>query len=442
MRERYSINRLIEALDYLVDERVGVIRVLEEIQREPGTPEFFHVYAEACNTGAFTPNNNFRYTGGASANRMRAVGKAIGEAVERYCGAIYNVEELPLHSYDSAPFPCVEPERFSLYSEDQYNSPGFSWVPFTRRTTVRWAGAFDPLTGESLHVPAAMVYIPYFYYLDSGDSPIVEPISTGLAAHLSPEEAALSAVCEAVERDAFSIAWQAKLAPPQIVIETLSDENYDLVKRFERVGAAVTLFNVTLDSGIPSVLSVLRTQGPSASAFVVAASSDPSPEKAIQNSLEELTHTRRYSQIIRDRVKGFDPGPNFENVKEQADHLNYWGDPKNSAGSAFLFKSKKRVEFDDLPNLSTGDPKRDVRALCEKIRETGHRTLLLDLTTEDVARCGFSTVRAVIPGYHPMFLGHAIRSLGGTRLWEVPQKLGYPGVTREGGDNPFPHPFP
>ena len=71
-----------------------------------------------------------------------------------------------------------------------------------------------------------------------------------------------------------------------------------------------------------------------------------------------------------------------------------------------------------------------------------HRVLLAELTTPDVGGLGLSVVRAVIPGFHQLFMGHALRCLGGTRLWEVPQQLGYPGVTREGGDNPAPHPYP
>jgi len=95
-----SANRLIQTLDFLVDKRVGIIGLLEEIHREPGTPEFFHFYAEACNTGAFVTQKNFKYTGGAAADRTRAIGKAVGEAVERYCGAIYDVEEFPLTSFE------------------------------------------------------------------------------------------------------------------------------------------------------------------------------------------------------------------------------------------------------------------------------------------------------------------------------------------------------
>jgi ribosomal protein S12 methylthiotransferase accessory factor len=60
-----------------------------------------------------------------------------------------------------------------------------------------------------------MVFMPYYYYHGTEDSPILQPISTGMACHCSPAEAAITAVCEVIERDAFSITWQAMLAPPR-----------------------------------------------------------------------------------------------------------------------------------------------------------------------------------------------------------------------------------
>ena len=66
---RDSFRRLIGVLDYLVDDKVGLIRRLGETPREPGIGEFFFWYAQASDTSAFTPNQNFGNTGGASAVR-------------------------------------------------------------------------------------------------------------------------------------------------------------------------------------------------------------------------------------------------------------------------------------------------------------------------------------------------------------------------------------
>src|SRR6266487_1329103 len=224
-----ATTRLSEIFDDLVDDRVGIIRSVKEVPREPGSPEFFHFYGQACNTRAFSEQKNFGSTGGASTKREVAMAKAIGEAVERYCSAIYQIEDFPLWSYEDTPFPCVSPQVFALYSETQYQQPGFPYVAFTDMTKVRWVQALDLQMAERVYVPACMVYVPYFFDAEGGESAIAQRISTGLACHCSFAEAAVSAICEVVERDAFTITWQAGMGRQQIRIDTLSERNRDLV---------------------------------------------------------------------------------------------------------------------------------------------------------------------------------------------------------------------
>jgi ribosomal protein S12 methylthiotransferase accessory factor len=437
-----GLRRLIDVLDLIVDEHVGIIGHLDFVPRQSGDPDFFQFGARACNTGAFSRERNFYNTGGASSDREQAAAKAIGEAVERYCGALFDVEEFPLSSFEAASFPCVLPQEFALYSPEQYEQPGFPWVPFDESTPVRWAPAIAPSTGETVYVPAAMVFVPYFYYQGTGDSPIVQPISTGLSCHLSPAEAAVHAVCEVIERDAVTITWQARLSHPQVRVETLSEENQDLVRRFERTGDSVTLLDITLDAGVPICLAVLCGGLPERAALVVAGAADVDSERAVRKSLEELEHTRRYSQRMKSYWPRLVPEADYSNVKDQSSHLNFWCDPANVRHADFLVASQHRVNFGDLCCPATGNPLRDLRMLAEKVRATGHRILLVDLTTPDVSELGLAVVRAIIPGYHPLYMGYRTRATGGRRLWETPQKLGYLGISRKTGDNPFPHPYP
>jgi ribosomal protein S12 methylthiotransferase accessory factor len=430
-----------EALPLLVDDHVGVVHQVQEVPTEPGSPNFFHYAAKACNTSAFAGQVNFSNTGGASTHRPVAVAKAVGEAVERYCAALYQAQDLPLCSYREADFACVHPGDFALHSADQYDSPGFPWVPFTEDTPIRWTPAQDLGSGETLHVPAAFVWIPYHYRQGTGDSPIGQPISTGLACHGSFAQAALSGLCEAIERDAFTIMWQARLAMPQIRVETLSDDNYDLVQRFERTGDRVVLLDITLDAGVPTVLSVLCSDAAARPAYVFAASADPDPERAVQKALEELAHTRRYSQQIKRNLPPVVADDDYEQVQTQLDHLNFAGDPANRDHFEFVFASRERVEFDDLPNLAGVTPERTLTALVERIQSTGHRALVADLTSPDIRHLGLTVARSLVPGYHPLYMGHRLRALGGRRLWEVPQRLGRE-QPQPGGSNPAPHPYP
>jgi ribosomal protein S12 methylthiotransferase accessory factor len=106
---------------------------------------------------------------------------------------------------------------------------------------------------------------------------------TGLACHCSYAEAAISAICEVIERDAFTITWQAMLGHPQIRVESLSARNRDLVSRFECAGYAITLLNITLDTGVPTVLVLSRGTLADTPALVPAASASLDPEEAVGN---------------------------------------------------------------------------------------------------------------------------------------------------------------
>jgi ribosomal protein S12 methylthiotransferase accessory factor len=437
-----SVQRLYEALEYLVDERVGVIHHAGEVPREPGAPEFFHFYAKACNTRAFCRHKNFGDTGGASSDRGLGLAKAIGEAVERYCAAYYDAEHFAFCSYDSAAFQCVAPETFALYSESQYRETDFPYVPFTRQTRVRWVRSSDALTGEECGVPAAMVFIPYSTDRLSGEAAVVQPISTGLACHCSTTEAAVTAICEVIERDAFTIMWQARLSMPQVRQETLSEQNRDLIKRFTRTGSAVSVLNITMEHGIPTILSVLQAKSPESPALVFAASADLDPDRALRKCLEELAHTRRHAQNLTSSLPPLVPDRHFQNINSLDRHLRMYCNHDNSWLSEFVFASQREVDFQAIGRLATGTPEKDLQILVDRLTSLDYRVFLADITTADIDGIGLKVVRAIIPGFHPLFMGHRFRALGGSRLWEIPQKLGYEGIDPESGDNAAPHPYP
>src|SRR5262249_23645324 len=150
------------------------------------------------------------------------------------------------------------------------------------------------------------------------------------------------------------------------------DANYDLVRRFERTGATVTLFDLPTDTGVPTILSVLHGGSPAQPGRVFATSTALDPEEAVRKSLEELAHTRRYMQQILDQLPRLTPAPPaHDNVVDQLTHLNFWCDGANGHLADFLLGSTDRVDFDDLPRLSTGDAWTDLEVLCERVGETG-----------------------------------------------------------------------
>lgn len=432
---------ILDLYDCLVDPRVGIIRRIVPRPREAGGPAFFHYAAEVCRTEAIFGTTNFPYGGGASTNRQAALAKTIGESVERYCAAACRPTDFPPTTYQAARFRCVHPDEFALYSSRQYAGLGFPYRPFLEDTPVRWAPMRDLATEEQWHVPAVMIYLTYWTY-EEDETAVTPSISTGLACHSDPVTAALNAVCEVVERDALAIFWQAAISPPRIRLETLAQEGRDLVQRFEEAGYEVSLFDITTDVPVPVILSVASNESAEAPALAFASAAATSPRVALRKCLEELAHTRRYCYELSATQPPLPWDSTYRQVVDERDHVHLWCDHAHAPFAEFLFLSTEQRSFGEIGGLETGDSQSDLEELVGQLSAAGYSPLLADLTTSDIAELGLTVVRAIIPGFHPIFMGHNVRALGGTRLWNVPRQLGYQGIDPTVGDNPVPHPLP
>jgi ribosomal protein S12 methylthiotransferase accessory factor len=436
------IRRLTDTLPDLLDPKVGIISNISEHALEADSPAFFRFNGIAANTEAFGEYKNFAVGGGAAITREIALAKTVGECVERYCAAVYNKEDFPLYSYEQAPFSCVHPASFALHSDAQYQHPEFVFDEFRPDSPVRWVPATELGSDKTIHVPASMVYVPYFFYENGDETPIGQPISTGLSCHCTYEEAVVGGICEVIERDNFMITWQAKLSRAKIRNQTLSPANRDLVRRFERVGYEVHLMDISNETRIPGILAVAVHHNPGAVPLVVAASVSLSPEQAVRKALEELAHTERYAYQIKSELPRISIVEDFDNILGQVHHVNYWVNPDVTQHAAFLYASEVYLDFGELPDFSQATPLADMHKLNELITHSGYNILVTDITTTDVQSLGMTVVRVVIPGYHPLFMGYHRRPLGGKRLWTLPQQLGFAGITPAAGDYSFPHPFP
>ena len=435
------MNGLTHLIDKLVDNEVGVLSSIAEMRLAAGAPPFFHYVIHPCNTRAFSEYAIPGPGGAAGSDRKSAVTRVVLDGIASYCAALISEEDgkHPVRPAYGAPFRCVVPENFALFSDDQYAQPDFPWVPFNRHTPVQWSEAVNPLADTPIFIPSAMRFLTAPAVLGFNEAPIAPPTSTGLACHCIAACAATEAICDVIECDALALLWQAKLSMPQIRVETLSDANYELVSRFERTGGSITLFKIEFDLGIPTVLAVLSDSRPGAPARTFAAGTSLSPENAVRRSLEMLAHVHQYCQLLKAQDCAYQ---DQQSVRDQSQHLRFWSDPRNSSQADFLFSSRERIEFDQLKDLSSGHPGRDLEKLLNNIDAAGYDTLLANLTTPDIADLGLTVIRAIIPGLHPLFFGYHSRALGGRRLWEIPQRLKLGGIKPKTGDNPLPHPFP
>jgi ribosomal protein S12 methylthiotransferase accessory factor len=420
----------------LVDPRTGIVREVKELFVDDDEPGFVHYLSFASDTAAFGFLPNFGNNGGVGTTARIAIAKALGEAVERYCSALFRYEDLEWAAYSELRARATDPEAFALYSPAQYAAPGFAWQPFTADTRVAWVPGTSLVTDAEVMVPAAFTYVPYHFQRDRGDTPITQPISTGLACGVSFEDAALSALCEVVERDAFTRTWQAVQRHRGIDDTDLPTDLADLIDRYRAVGLAVHLVDITSDAGCPSLLAVAEGFSEMSPAIAVAASTHPDPAVAVRKSLEELAHTRKYAAQVMDFLPPVpvDVERGHPKVDGQRAHLRFYCPQEAKGAASFLWADERRIRLEDIPRPAG----RDLASLVAAVAATGEDVVAVDLTSADVADLGLSVVRVVVPGFHPLQMGHANRCLGGHRLTEALLAAG----REPDRDNPYPHPFP
>jgi ribosomal protein S12 methylthiotransferase accessory factor len=409
-------------VDSLLDERYGVINRVIETPYEQGEPAFFQFVAETASTARWLARKPFSYGGGASMSRDIAMAKAICECVERYCSAIYDLHDFHLTTARKATFETVSPDSFVLFSSRQYEQKGMPYECFSYDAYVRWVETLNLTTGQSIWVPAALVYLPY-YNESNDEAMIAPPISTGLATGLDLNRATISAILEVVERDAFCKCWYERLSPVHLKSESLPESIQKIVARFQRAGYAVDILNITTDLGIPVIMAIARGDRPDAPAVSVATSASLFPFEAITKSLEELAMTLRYQRELEKNE--------YKNTGLAGDmHLKFWNDRSRRSEAEFLWNNKHSIDFSELHvGTNNTSSKHTLDELVSRLSCGGFVCLAREITSPDIQQLGLSVVRALVPGLQPLWFGENMVAQGGSRL----------NCTEP---NPLLHPFP
>jgi ribosomal protein S12 methylthiotransferase accessory factor len=423
LRERQILRRLAETV---VDPHIGLIHSLEPVPIFPGSPPFFHFSGCLANLRACGWQGTQARMDAAGASREQAAFDAVFEALRFYSASFFARHELPLFCAADASCPVPNPENFALFLPDQYVHDDFEFVPFTADTPVRWVKALQG-DGSRSCVPAAMVLHPYHVPRQDDEASIIPTHATGLECALSWSGAAVAAICSAVKTDALAIVWQARMALPQVRIETLSDVNYSLVEKFETSFGRVTAFNASLDIRIPIAITCLRSELPGAPALAFGAGADPNPEIAMRKALEDLSLAFRYGQEILAGCLRSQLSREIHYIVDPVGHLAYWCDVANTSKADFIFASNERVEFTSLPDLApeSDDDKAVLSSLNQVLKEARYDVYLADITPPDLEGLGVTALRAIIPGLQYLFTGQHRQALGGDRIRQVPGKIGY-----------------
>jgi ribosomal protein S12 methylthiotransferase accessory factor len=423
----------------LTDSRTGIIGSVSLIRLSESDPVAFIATTEPCDTTPLVGLPAANQGSACSASAERAVVRACGESVERYCSAFFDTDSLLQASaaeLEADGRAYIPTERLYPFAAWQYAQPGFPFEPTTGRT-VRWIEGASAISGEPALIPASCVYVPYMF--DQAVEPFTHmSISTGLAAGQDVEQCIAKGILEILERDALMIVWHAELAMPRLDPESCLGRSplIDDLLAVGLRGSSDWFLNVlTLDVDVTIISAALIDPGsPPLTSFGISA--DPDPERALLLALEEATLTR----ILVNRLDGareereWDPA----DVQTLEDHLLAHATSSRLRERLGFLTGAPAMDFGELVARAEAGSRRSVE---DRVAAAGLEAFWVDVTTEDVAEFGFHVVRTVMPGMQPLDNDHRYPYVGGSRRVTVPRALGL-GTPTEATVNPDPHPFP
>jgi ribosomal protein S12 methylthiotransferase accessory factor len=311
---------------------------------------------------------------------------------------------------------------------------------------VAWVPARSLVTGRERWIPKQLVH----YHAPDAHPGFVQESSSGCASGTGEDEAALHALLELVERDAFLLTWHRGLDLPEVDLSTVADTTLrHTVRRAEFLGLTVRAFDGRVDLPFPVVVCSTERHdgGPGAVNFAAAASLDPLA--ALRSAVSEITAR---SPVLAEECAA-DPArlerlaADPAAVRTLLDHAVLAGSPGFDRHVRGLLAHRRRYPLQHLfgPARHDGDVPGALRHVVAGLTTAGFEPWVVDQTTDEQAQLGLRTVRAVVPGLIPIDFGwHRQRALSMPRLAAAeptasPVRLPRPPA---GHRRLVPHPFP
>ena len=364
----------------------------------------------------------------------------MGEALERYAATFVPHERLVLASARELGPEAVAPDRFALFSDEQYASPGFPFRPFTRDARVPWVDGYSLPDRRRVWLPAELVFLGNASV--PGLARIGYATSSGMACAETVDEAVARGLCEVLERDAFMIAWANRLSLP--LLDWSTDPRFVARDRrlFAVTGLAYAAIDLSAFHDVPSVLAVVRAPDGVPGALGVGAGTAATVGRAWWKALSEAFASRAAGAKLALLYPERHYGPLGAGVVSFEDHIAYYADAAHAAAASFLDASEERQLIGAVRPLEGYSPGERVAALCTRVQAAGSNAYAVDVTSPDVRELGLSVTKVLAPELCSLDVPHAARFLGGRRLYSAPEHLGLRKGPLKGEINPEPHPFP
>ncbi|WP_338846207.1 YcaO-like family protein [Massilia sp. W12] len=426
----------------LVDARFGVIRLLLESCRAPEFPQLHIAAAVLSNPAYFCANDAPPVKvpmGGAGAGitREQCLWSTVGEAVERYCGGVYGMEQFEFGLPEEMAGRCFPMQDWILYSQEQYDNPEFPFGRLQDQTSLQWVKGQDLINGDELWLPAQLIY--FGLQVGQGEA-LTQTVSTGMACGADYSQAIASGFREALERDVFMAMWLLRYQPQQIELDAafLQQLPAQVQAMLASPVCQLTLWYLPNEFGAITVLACC--QGRHSWRIGFGASCHFSLLQACEKAIVEACHTWVWSTRFADSEmeQAQQTLHSWGKLAGSKEHVSYYLRPEMRAQLSFLLDSPGRVQ---ASALQAGLAPASLHSVAQKVHASGRCIGWADLSTADVAQTGLRVVKVLISDIQPLYFGNpaCFASQQRRRLQQLADFWGMPMPAEL---NPAPHPFP
>lgn len=371
---------------------------------------------------------------GCGNNWEEAILGTIGETVERYAPAFYNIKDSISASFKNLNKHAIKPSEFVLFHDKQHSDERFRIEKFTEDIEVSWFPTIDLTNGKETWLPAQFIYLPFNYDKEY----ITANTSTGLAAHSNYYKAILTALYEVIERDSFVITWLQEIVSDKIIID--SEIQSFLNKKFP-TEYEWHFFDITYDINVPSVLGICIGEAEYGKFIAVGSSTRQTFGEATKKVIQEIGQAVPYFRYLLGERKDWMPDDDFTKIQDFEEHSIFYTKRTDLWHIFDKWRNAnptKKIDFDEP--FSRND-KEEILHLMSILKNKNYNVLLKDVTTPDIRQLGFYSIKIFIPQLLQLAGSYPFYFLGGKRLYDVPKQLGY--QSKKFDDlNKFPHPFP
>lgn len=387
------------------------------------------------------------YSGfGGSFDREVAMSKAVGEALERFFLCIYKRDVLRASSYaDLAKRTnTLDIRQFDLFLDWQKKrSPGLG---AGEHDVLRWVRGKELHTGKSIYLPAQTVFWTYDH-APSGQEPekmLMLQTTSGSGGHFTRDEAALAALLEAIQRDAFLIYWLNSLSPKIIDIGTVEDQRIrNFVAELQRFNLEPIFLNTTSDFAIPTATCVVIDRSdPENPIFSIGSSAGFTLEDTLMSSGIEAVAVQQFVSLNEQYVLPEKYRPFTNGNLRRSERLFSWRGKVMARRFKFFIsgETQSAQEFiGNAPQIDTVQKQlAHVTAECTA-KGKGYEIYTYEVKNKILDTLGYHVVRAIVPELVPLYLVESTAPLKARRLHQVPPKIGYQTAKEF---NRWPHPFP